>query len=90
MAAETLRPKAVALMGCVVTIDAAGCQREVVRRIVAKFADYLISLKGNRGALRAKCFSIQQPVLRAEESRRAGLGDPRERKNDRARAIGGP
>ena len=51
------------LMGCVVTIDAAGCQREVVRRIVAKFADYLISLKGNRGALRAKCFSIQQPAL---------------------------
>ena len=63
MAAETLRPKAVDLMGCVVTIDAAGCQREVVRRIVAKFADYLISLKGNRDALRAKCLSIQQPVF---------------------------
>ena len=39
------------LMGCVVTIDAAGCQREVVRRIVAKFADYLISLKGNQETL---------------------------------------
>ena len=51
MAAETLRPKAVDLMGCVVTIDAAGCQREVVRRIVAKFADYLISLKGNQETL---------------------------------------
>ena len=54
---ETLRPKAVDLMGCIVTIDAAGCQKKIVRKIVDKHADYLISLKGNQsteGALRAK------------------------------------
>ena len=39
------------------SIDAAGCQKKIVRKIVDKHADYLISLKGNQsteGALRAK------------------------------------
>ena len=37
------------LKGCIVTIDAIGCQTEIVREIVAKEADYVISLKGNQG-----------------------------------------
>ena len=51
------------LMGCIVTIDAAGCQRKIVRKIVDKHADYLISLKGNQsteGALRAKRPAFQR------------------------------
>lgn len=39
------------LRGCIVTIDAMGCQREIVERIVEKEADYVVSLKGNQGAL---------------------------------------
>ena len=39
------------LRGCIVTIDAMGCQREIVERIVEKEAHYVISLKGNQGAL---------------------------------------
>ena len=39
------------LAGCVVTIDAIGCQKEIVREIVEKEADYVISLKGNQGNL---------------------------------------
>jgi predicted transposase YbfD/YdcC len=39
------------LEGCVVTIDAIGCQKEIVKEIVAKEADYVISLKGNQGTL---------------------------------------
>ena len=39
------------LRGCIVTIDAMGCQREIVERIAEKGADYVISLKGNQGAL---------------------------------------
>ncbi len=35
------------LGGCIVTIDAMGCQKEIVREIVDKGADYVISLKGN-------------------------------------------
>jgi len=39
------------LDGCIVTIDAIGCQRETVAQIVEKRADYVISLKGNQGTL---------------------------------------
>lgn len=50
----TAIPKLLELLyvrGCIVTIDAMGCQREIVERIVEKGADYVISLKGNQGAL---------------------------------------
>jgi predicted transposase YbfD/YdcC len=36
---------------CIVTIDAIGCQTEIVKQIVEKGADYVISLKGNQGML---------------------------------------
>ena len=39
------------LVGCIVTIDAMGCQTEIVKEIVDKGADYVISLKGNQGNL---------------------------------------
>lgn len=39
------------LKGCIVTIDAMGCQKEIVKEIVEKKADYVISLKGNHGNL---------------------------------------
>lgn len=39
------------LEDCIVTIDAIGCQRETVKEIVARGADYVISLKGNQGNL---------------------------------------
>ena len=39
------------LEGCIVTIDAMGCQKEIVKEIVGGGADYVISLKGNQGAL---------------------------------------
>ncbi|HSH79024.1 MAG TPA: ISAs1 family transposase [Herpetosiphonaceae bacterium] len=40
-----------ALKGCIVTIDAMGCQTEIVKTIVAQEADYGLSLKGNQGTL---------------------------------------
>jgi predicted transposase YbfD/YdcC len=39
------------LKGCVVTIDAAGCQKAVAAQIVDKGADYVLALKGNQGSL---------------------------------------
>lgn len=39
------------LEGCVVTIDAMGCQTDIVKEIAEKEADYVISLKGNQGTL---------------------------------------
>ncbi len=37
--------------GCIVTIDAMGCQKDIVEQIVEQKADYCISLKGNQGRL---------------------------------------
>src|ERR687885_2817943 len=43
--------KVLALKGCIVTIDAMGCQTEIVKTIVAPEADYVLALKGNQGTL---------------------------------------
>jgi len=45
------------LEGCIVTIDAMGCQKEIARRILQKQGDYVLSLKGNQGRL---CESVRQ------------------------------
>src|SRR4051794_32542591 len=37
------------LEGCIVTLDAMGCQKEIAERIRAKGADYLLGLKANHG-----------------------------------------
>jgi predicted transposase YbfD/YdcC len=37
--------------GCIVTIDAMGCQKNIARQIIDQGADYLLALKGNQGQL---------------------------------------
>jgi predicted transposase YbfD/YdcC len=39
------------LKGCIVTIDAMGCQRTIAEKIVAQGADYVLALKGNQPTL---------------------------------------
>jgi len=39
------------LHGCIVTIDAMGCQREIAEQIVNQGADYVLGLKGNQSSL---------------------------------------
>ncbi len=39
------------LKGCIVTIDAMGCQRDIAKKIRAGKADYVLALKGNQGEL---------------------------------------
>lgn len=43
--------KVLEVSGCIVTIDAMGCQREIVKLIAEKNADYVITLKKNQGQL---------------------------------------
>ncbi len=43
--------QALALDGCIVTIDAMGCQKEIASTIVDKGADYVLALKENQGNL---------------------------------------
>ena len=39
------------LKGCIVTIDAMGCQKEIARKILDRDADYVLAVKGNQGRL---------------------------------------
>jgi predicted transposase YbfD/YdcC len=39
------------LKGCIVTIDAMGCQKEIAARIIGKQADYVLALKGNHATV---------------------------------------
>ncbi len=50
----TAIPKLLALLelkGCIVTIDAMGCQRDIAEQIIDQGGDYSLGLKGNQGAL---------------------------------------
>ncbi|WED24147.1 ISAs1 family transposase [Vibrio sp. JC009] len=43
--------KLLEIRGCLVTIDAMGCQKEIAKQIVDKGADYLFAVKGNQPKL---------------------------------------
>jgi predicted transposase YbfD/YdcC len=40
-----------AIRGCLVSIDAMGCQKEIAKTIIEQGADYVLALKGNQGNL---------------------------------------
>jgi predicted transposase YbfD/YdcC len=55
------------LHGCVVTIDALGCQKEIARQIINQGGDYMLALKENQGTL------YEDVTLFFEEARAAAF-----------------
>jgi predicted transposase YbfD/YdcC len=58
------------LKGCIVTIDAIGCQREIANEIRKKKAEYLLAVKGNRAELFEaikECFAEVKPGSEQQE-----------------------
>jgi predicted transposase YbfD/YdcC len=52
----TAVPKLLAMLslkGCIVTVDALNCQRDIAQQIVDQEGDYALALKGNQGTLHA-------------------------------------
>ncbi|MBE0695801.1 MAG: ISAs1 family transposase [Anaerolineaceae bacterium] len=45
------RLDALEIAGCIITIDATGCQKEIARKIIERQADYILSVKENQGHL---------------------------------------
>jgi len=43
--------KSLEMKGCIVSIDAMGCQRTIAEQIIKQKGDYLLALKGNQGNL---------------------------------------
>lgn len=43
--------RVLAVSGCIITIDAIGCQKEIAKTIIEQEADYVLALKANQGHL---------------------------------------
>ena len=50
--------KTLATSGCIVTIDAIGCQTEVAEIIVEQHSDYVLAVKENQGTLHAAIYDL--------------------------------
>lgn len=50
------------IAGCIVTLDAMGCQKEIAGQIVAQGGDYVLTLKGNQGGLRKEAEALFNEV----------------------------
>ena len=51
------------LKGCIVTIDAMGCQSAIAEKIIQKKADYILALKGNQGNLHVEVTDFFKTAL---------------------------
>ena len=57
------------LKGCIVTVDALNCQRNIARQIVDQGGDYALALKGNQGTLHADVSTfLDDPVVAKEKT----------------------
>jgi predicted transposase YbfD/YdcC len=54
------------LKGCVVSVDAMGCQKEIAKQIVEQEADYVFSLKGNQGNLHKEVELLFQDAKKSD------------------------
>ena len=54
------------LNGCIVTIDAMGCQTKIIKDIVAQEADYVITLKQNQSSLYKRVEDVFKQALMNE------------------------
>ncbi len=55
--------RALELTGCIVTIDAMGCQKNIAKEIIESDADYVLALKGNQGVMHQEIKSFLDDAL---------------------------
>lgn len=55
-----------AVRGCIVTIDAMGCQKAIAEKIIEKGADYVLGLKGNQALLHLEVEEYFRAALKNE------------------------
>ncbi len=70
--------RALELSGCIVTLDAMGCQKKVAREIKEADADYVLALKGNQGRVHeeVKAF-LEHTVAEKKKVRPPGARPPK-------------
>jgi predicted transposase YbfD/YdcC len=70
--------RALELSGCIVTLDAMGCQKKIAREIREADADYVLALKGNQSVVHeeVKTF-LDETIAGKKKARPAGAPVPR-------------
>ncbi len=58
------------LAGCIVTVDAMGCQKKIAKEIIEADADYVLALKGNQETVHAEVKSFLDATLQEKEKKR--------------------
>ena len=58
------------LSGCIVTIDAMGCQKKIAREIIEADADYVLALKGNHEKVHEEVKSFLDDALAQQQAPR--------------------
>src|ERR1700722_8807362 len=56
----------ISVKNCLISIDAAGCQTKIAKKITDLEGDYLLALKGNQGTLRNDVETFFQDVLASD------------------------
>lgn len=59
------------LAGCIVTVDAMGCQRKIAKEIIEADADYVLALKGNQETVHQEVKSFLDATLEEQKAPRA-------------------
>lgn len=63
--------RALELKGCIVTLDAMGCQKKIAKQVIDSHADYVLALKGNHETVHAEVKSYLDDAIRAQAADRA-------------------
>ncbi len=58
------------LSGCIVTIDAMGCQKKIAREIIEADADYVLALKGNQETVHQEVKTFLEAALVEQQAAR--------------------
>lgn len=76
--------KLLEITGCIITIDAMGCQKAIAASIIDRKADYILALKGNQGNLhKAVKQWFEQARAQQFEAREYSYYETRESAHDR-------
>jgi predicted transposase YbfD/YdcC len=68
------------LKGCIVTIDAMGCQKKIAQQIIDQGGDYVLALKGNQGKLAEE---VEEAFIDADAQDYAGMATDYYETNER-------
>src|SRR5580658_8167270 len=64
------------LAGCIVTLDAMGCQKEIAKEIIEADADYVLALKGNQEKVHEEVKAFLDATLAERQDKRAPGAKP--------------